>query len=378
MLLKDIPGLYEEKKHLLDSVRRGRNSHAQLFHGRSGTASFALALAYAQYLACENPGEDDSCGECGSCKQFEKLSYPDLHFSFPFARVAGAPTNLNCDFFLKDWLHFISERPIFELGDWLSNLEVSNKQAQINVHESSRIIQKLNLKSYAGKAKFLIIYLPEYLHPSAANKLLKTLEEPSGDSIILLISEDPEKLLQTITSRCQKLYIPRPKESELIDYLEARGLSRESAQNAASVAEGNLVHALKIAEDSERYLQYGALFQNWMRGCYSAKVQEIFAFVDEFNALDKESQKEALRFFLQTLQIALGAKVKSEKALHPIYQKLAFKLDGFASVLHLKNASMALEVLDKAIYDISRNGNVKIIISDASFKFSNLLRIKSA
>ncbi len=378
MLLKDIPGLVDEKKHLLDSVHRGRNSHAQLFHGRSGTASFGLALAYAQYLACENRSEEDSCGHCSACIQFNKLSYPDLHFSFPFARVAGAPKTLNCDFFLKDWLNFISENPVFELGDWLATLDVSNKQAQINVDESARIIQKLNLKPYAGKAKFLLIYLPEHLHPSASNKLLKTLEEPSGDSIILLISEDPEKLLQTITSRCQKIYIPRPKEADLIPYLENRGIPHESAVNAASVAEGNLVHALKIAADSERYLQYGQLFQNWMRGCYSAKVNEIFAFVDEFNTLDKESQKEALRFFLQTLQIAFGAKIKSEPAQHPIYKKLSFKLDGFASVLHSVNASMALEVLDKAIYDISRNGNVKIILSDASFKFSNLLRIKES
>ncbi len=376
MLLKDIPGLAEEKQHLLDSVHRGRNSHAQLFHGRSGTASFALALAYAQYLACENPREDDSCGLCSACKQFEKLSYPDLHFSFPFSRVAGAPRTLNCEYFQKDWINFISEHTIFELSDWLNNLDVSNKQAQINVDESARIIQKLTLKSYAGKSKFLIIYLPEYLHGSAANKLLKTLEEPSGDSLIILVSEDPEKLLQTITSRCQKLYIPRPKEKELVQYLESQGLSSVSAQSAASVSEGNIVHALKIAEDSERYLNYGQLFQNWMRGCYSAKVKEIFAFVDEFNALDKESQKEALRFFLQTLQIAFKAKTEATGPSHPIYERLSFKLAGFASVLHPKNAKMALEVLDKAIFDISRNGNVKIILSDASFKFSNLLRIK--
>ena len=315
---------------------------------------------------------------CTSCLQFEKLSYPDLHFSFPFARVAGAPRTLDCDFFMKDWMEFISQNTVFELGDWLQNLDVSNKQAQINVDESARIIQKLNLKAYSGKAKFLLIYLPEYLHPSAANKLLKTLEEPSGDSIIILISEDAEKLLQTITSRCQKLYIPRPSSKDLFEFLSRRGLDAEHAESAITVAEGNIVQAQKIAEDSERYLAFGQLFQNWMRGCYSAKVKEIFAFVDEFNALDKEAQKESLRFFMQTLQIAFGAKTLGNSAQHPIYQRLNFKLDGFASVLHQVNAKMALETLDKAIYDISRNGNVKIIMSDASFKFSNLLRIKEA
>ena len=122
MLLKDVPGLHEEKAHLLESIQRGRNGHAQLFHGRSGTAAFGLALAYAQYLACDNPSPEDSCGVCTSCLQFEKLSYPDLHFSFPFARVAGAPRTLDCDFFMKDWMEFISQNTVFELGDWLLNL----------------------------------------------------------------------------------------------------------------------------------------------------------------------------------------------------------------------------------------------------------------
>lgn len=378
MLFKDVPGLQEEKKKLLDSVRRAHNSHAQLFYGLSGTASFSLALAYAQYLACKNPGDEDSCGVCNHCKQFQKLSYPDLHFSFPFARVAGAPRDLNCEYFQKDWLEFIDKRLVFGLNDWLNQLDVANKQAQINVDEATRLIQKLNLKSYSGGPKFIILYLPEYLHPSAANKLLKTLEEPSDNSIILLISENTERLLQTITSRCQKLYISRPSELEVSAYLQSIGINEEAARTASSVAQGQLDLALKIAQDSDRYLSFGRLFQNWMRGCYSAKVKEIFAFVDEFAALDKESQKEALRFFLQTLELAFSKPRMNGSLQHPIYQNLSFKLDGFASVLHTLNSKTAYDVLEQAIHDLSRNGNAKIILSDASFKFSNLLRVKEA
>lgn len=376
MLLKDVPGLDAEKNKLLDSVRRAHNSHAQLFYGLSGTASFSLAIAYAQYLACKEPGETDSCGQCNHCKQFQKLSYPDLHFSFPFARVAGAPRELNCEYFQKEWLQFISTRKVFSLNDWLNELEVANKQAQINVDEAARLIQKLSLKSYSGGPKFIIIYLPEYLHPSAANKLLKTLEEPSANSLIILVSENPERLLKTITSRCQKLYVPRAKESEVRQFLIDHQVPESEAKTAASVSEGQLDQALKIAQDSSRYTLFGQLFQNWMRGCYSAKVREIFTFVDEFSALDRESQKEALRFFLQTLEIAFSKPRRGLMVTHPIYENLSFKLNGFSSVLHTANSKMALEVLEKAIHDISRNGNVKVILSDASFKFSNILRIK--
>jgi len=376
MLLKNVPGLEGEKKMLLDSVHRGHNSHAQLFHGLSGTAALSLAIGYCQYLACAQPSEDDSCGVCPSCKQFEKLIYPDLHFSFPFAKVAGSPRELNAEYFQKQWIEFLQENPIFSLNDWLNQLDVANKQAQINVNEASRIIQKLQLKSYSGGPKFVIIYLPEYLHPSASNKLLKTLEEPTEQSIIILVSENVERLLQTITSRCQKIYIPRPKKNEIIHYLVEQGIPENQAEMAASVAEGDLVVAQKTAHNSDRFLSYGKLFQNWMRGCYTAKVKEIFAFVDEFASLDRESQKEALRFFLQTLEIAFGSPRRQAELKHPIYQRISFKLEGFASVLHTVNSKQALEVLENAINDISRNGNVKVILSDASFKFSNLLRIK--
>lgn len=378
MLLKDVPGLEAEKQKLIDSVHRAHNSHAQLFHGPRGTAAFSLALAYAQFLACQNPSENDSCGECQHCKQFSKFSYPDLHFSFPFARIAGAPRELNCDYFLKDWIEFLQDQSVFHLNDWLKKLDVANKQAQINVDESARIISKLSLKSYSGGPKFVLLYLPELLHPSAANKLLKTLEEPNPDSVIILISENAEQLLQTITSRCQKLYIPRAKSPDIQNFLVQQGVGQEAAATAAAVAENDMVMAQNIASESDRYLQFGQLFQNWMRGCYSAKVKEIFAFVDEFASLDKESQKEALRFFIQTLQIAFSSGQKFVKIQHPVYQQLSFKLDGFASILHLQNAKMALDVLEKAIYDISRNGNAKLILSDASFQFSNLLRLKEA
>jgi DNA polymerase-3 subunit delta' len=376
MLFKDIPGLQNEKHKLLESVHRNQNGHAQLFHGLPGTASYSLALAYAQYLACLNPQKEDSCAICTPCKQFAKLSYPDLHLSFPFARIAGAPRELNCEYFQKDWMSFLAINKIFNLNDWLNKLDIANKQAQINVDEASRLIKKLSLKSYSGGPKIVLLYLPEYLHPSAANKLLKTLEEPTDKSVIILISENPEKLLQTITSRCQKLYIPRPSAANIIDHLISEGATQESAKTAAIASEGDLVLAKKIAIDSDKYLVFGQLFQNWMRACYGAKAKDIFTFVDEFSALDRESQKEGLKFFMQTLQIAFGASRKKEKANHPIYEKLAFKLDGFASILHPENALLALEVLDNAIYDISRNGNVKIILSDASFKFSNLLRLK--
>lgn len=377
MLFNDIPGLKAEKQHLLDSVRHHRVSHAQLFYGHPGTMMLPLALAYCQYLVCKHPKEDDSCGQCSHCQQFSSLNYPDLHFSFPFAKTKNAPTKPDCDFYLRDWHQFVKDNRVFSLNDWLLSLDIEDKQAQINVQEAARIVKKLQLKSYSGSYKFMLLYLPEYLHPSAANKLLKTLEEPSDGSVIILLSEDPDRLLNTITSRCQKLYISQGTEEDITNFLISEGVDENTARQSASLCDRSFSEALHLVSKKERYLEYGQLFMKWMRGCYSAKVVEIFSFVEAFSKLGRQRQKEAIKFFLQTLEIALRGQQEPSALISPIFAELKFKLEGFSSVLHLKNGLLAEQVLNEAHRDISRNGNARIIMSDASFKFSNLLRLKA-
>jgi DNA polymerase-3 subunit delta' len=376
MQLKDVPGLIDLKKQLVLSAHNNRNGHALLFHGPSAGLSFPLVKAYSKFLACKNPEADDSCGHCNNCIQFDQNTYPDLHYSFPFAGKDKAPKNLNCDFYMREWLTFLGVNEYFALNDWLDYAQLASKSAIINVHEVRRVNEKLNYKSYSGGKKFFIIYLPEHLNISASNKLLKTLEEPSDNSMIFLISEKPETLLKTITSRCQKVFVP-PLSTPLVEqFLINQGLSDENARVSASLASGSITEALQVSKSNQNYLVYANLFKNWMRGCYTAKTREIFAFVDEFAKLGRDKQREALQFFMEVIQLSLKAGGLNEKASHPLFTQIGFKLDGFASVLHFKNSKEAFEVLSEATHDIKRNGNARLIMSDVSFKFSNLLRMK--
>ncbi len=377
MHLKDIPALAELKQQLVKSAINNRNGHALLFHGNSAGLIFPLVQAYCQFLACLNPKQEDSCGHCKNCVQFENNSYPDLHYSFPFANKDKAPKGLNADYYMRDWLDFIKANRYFALNDWLDHAGLKGKSALINVHEVRRINEKLNYKSYSGGKKFVIIYLPEYINVSASNKFLKTLEEPSDNSLIFLVSENTETLLQTITSRCQKVHVPPLKAPDLEDFLLSQGVDNETAKISASLANGSLLEALQISKNNESYVAYALLFQNWMRGCYSAKTKEIFTFVDEFAKLGRDQQREALHFFLETIELSLKAETLNQEASHPLYSQIGFKLKGFASVLHFKNSKEAYDVLSAANSDIRRNGNVKLIMSDVSFKFSNLLRMKA-
>jgi len=377
MHLKDIPALAELKEQLIKSAANNRNGHALLFHGSSAGLIFPLVKAYCQFLACKKPLENDSCGECKNCLQFEQNSYPDLHYSFPFANKDKAPKRLDADYFMREWLEFIKEKTFFALNDWLDHAGLKGKSALINVYEVRRINEKLNYKSYSGGKKFVIIYLPEYLNLPASNKFLKTLEEPSDNSMIFLVSEKTESLLQTITSRCQKVHVPPLHLKDIEDFLNAQGVDNETAKISASLAKGSILEALQISKNNQSYIAYALLFQNWMRSCYSAKTKEIFTFVDEFAKLGRDQQREALHFFMETFELSLKAKIKQEEARHPLFSQIGFKLNGFASVLHFKNSKEAYDVLSEANNDIRRNGNVKLIMSDVSFKFSNLLKMKA-
>jgi DNA polymerase-3 subunit delta' len=378
MQLKDIPGLASEKAHLIEAFHRNKVGHAQLFYGSSGNAALGLALAFAQYCACTGDKDEDSCGQCANCKQFTSLAYPDLNFSFPYAKVEGAPKDLTCEFYQSQWVAMLQKSPFFKLSEWLSHLDTERKQAIMTVHEAKRINKILSLKSYSGGKKFLVIWLPEYLRVEAANKLLKTLEEPTGDSMIFLITENIDQLLQTVISRCQKLFIPPPSKEEVKNYLVQQGVNPISAEECAVISDGDFIEALRIAQESERYTEYAKLFIQFMRACYGAQVVDIFKFVDTFSSQSTERQKEGLRFFLQSLQISFNMTVTGQKLIHPLFNRLDFNLEKFARFIHQSNAKISMERIEDAIYDISRSGNSKIVLSDLCFKFSNLLRMKAS
>src|SRR5690606_22945035 len=142
MQFKEIVGQQEVKQQLIRSAREGRVSHAQLFVGPEGNGALPLAIAYAQYLSCEQPGETDSCGECPSCKKYAKLAHPDLHFSYPF--IASKKETVALDH-IGPWREALLEQPYLTLEKWMQRLNAENKQPNINIAECHSIISKLSL-----------------------------------------------------------------------------------------------------------------------------------------------------------------------------------------------------------------------------------------
>ena len=255
------------KRQLCASVREGRIPHAQLFTGISGIGKLQLALAYAQYLNCPNRTENDSCGTCPTCLQFEHLQHPDLHFVFP---IVGSDET--CDAFLESWREIILQKHYFDLEDWHKALGVETKQSMIYEKESGEILHKLSLKPYGNGYKVMIIWQPEKMNITTANKLLKLLEEPPEKTVFLLVSEHSEQLLATIQSRVQTIRVPRLETETIALALQQKGLDAVQAQDIARIANGSYLAALKKSDESEENQQELRDFIALFRDAYTVGV----------------------------------------------------------------------------------------------------------
>ena len=207
MFFKDIAGHNKIKESLLNTIKQRRMSHAWMFTGPEGNGKLAMAIAYAQYLSCENKSENDSCGECSSCKKYEKLIHPDLHFVFPVVRNKKFTKPVSDDF-ISVWRKFVLKSAYHGFEEWLQKLEVENQQAGIFTQESEAIIKKLNFKPYESEYKVMIIWLPEKMNVTASNKLLKMIEEPPPKTLFLLIADDTEKIIKKEQTRLVFLIHP--------------------------------------------------------------------------------------------------------------------------------------------------------------------------
>jgi DNA polymerase-3 subunit delta' len=302
MNFSQIPGQKEIKGKLLRSVKEERVSHAQLFAGPEGCGSMALALAYARYISCENPTDDDSCGNCKSCVKYEKLIHPDLHFVFPVIKGKKA-TDPVSDNYIEEWREFVKRSPYFTLNNWMDFIDVGNAQGMIFASEASEIIKKLSLKTFESDFKIMIIWLPEKMHQATANKLLKMIEEPPEKTLFLLVSEEPDKVIPTILSRCQLVKVPSFNSRDIEKYLINRfNLALDKAADISRVSNGNITRAIELCENEDSSLANLERFKSLMRFAWKRDVISLINWSEEIASTGREAQKNFISFSLRLLR----------------------------------------------------------------------------
>jgi DNA polymerase-3 subunit delta' len=370
-----IPGQKEIKAKLLRSVKEERVSHAQLFAGPEGCGSMALALAYARYVSCENRTDYDSCGTCKSCVKYEKLIHPDLHFVFPVIKGKKA-TDPVSDNYLEEWREFVKRSPYFTLNNWMDSIEVGNAQGMIFASEASEIIKKLSLKTFESDYKIMIIWLPEKMHQATANKLLKMIEEPPEKTLFLLVSEEPDKVIPTILSRCQLVKVPSFNSSDIKKYLTDRfSIAPDKASDISRVSNGNITRAIELCENEDSSLANLERFKSLMRFAWKRDIVSIINWSEEISTTGREAQKNFISFSMRLLRENLMLSLNQLKNnLVSLTGEEATFSGNFHPFINQNNIYPLTEEFNLVYSHIESNGNAKIIFLDLALKVTRLIR----
>jgi len=359
---------------LTGSAKRGMVPHAQLFFGKEGGGALPMAVAYARYLHCTNKSGDDACGSCAACHKYRKLVHPDLHFIFPVSTTVKVKKAADAvsQHFLPQWREFLLENHSPTLRRWGHFYGGENKQPSISKEESRNIIRTLSLKPFESDTKVMLIWLPEQMHPSAANAILKILEEPPERTVFLLVTENMDRLLTTILSRTQLRHIPPYTDEDIAGFLmKALQLPTEQAEMAAYLADGNLAKAIEQAGEVDTAAN--DFFKQWMRACFKSDFTQLTEFTELFHKRTKDDQRALLHYGLNVVREAILVGQGQAQLMRVNDSERQF-VTNFAKVVDLVKADRLHILFSGALNHLERNMNPKILFSNLSFSIAKLFK----
>ncbi|WP_031426864.1 ATP-binding protein [Flavimarina sp. Hel_I_48] len=382
MQFSDIIGQEFIKNHLTTSVDRNRVAHAQLFVGKAGSGVLPMAIAFAQYLICNNSQGENQGGPAACNVKFNHLSHPDLHFAFPVATNETVKKHPVSNHFLKEWGDFVAKKPYGSLFEWHQHIGIEKKQGQIGVDEALDVVKSLSLKSYEGGYKVMIIWMAEKMNTAGANKLLKLIEEPPERTVFILIAEDADRIIDTIKSRCQLLQFPALGEAALQNALiKNKDCDPALAKKLAHQANGDYNKALHLLQHDGEDDDFELWFIAWVRTAFKAKgnkksILDLISWSEQIAGMGRETQKNFLDYCVDFFRQALLLNYKAETLVY-LQPQTQFDLSKFAPFVHGNNIEAIVTELQDAAYHIERNGNAKIILTDLSIKLTRLLHRKA-
>lgn len=375
MLFREIPGNEDVKNQLISTEKKNRIAHAQIFTGKKGCAKLALAIAYATYINCENKTNEDSCGKCMSCLKYATLSHPDLHLVFPIIKSKTFKNSVS-DNFVVSWRKFILKNPYQSLNSWINDINLESKQGDegfIYKDEALLINQKLTLKKFEAKYRVFIFWMPEKMNREASNKLLKTFEEPPRGTIFLLISENPNVLLQTIKSRLQQINIRNFTNEDAIEFFRKENVSTEKIIELGKTTNLDFGKITVLLEEEE--VDFFKSFSLWMRLIYKIDIIKISSWVDNISVIGRKNQKLFLSYSIKMIRECLIFNFAEKSLLQTNKIEKDF-VSNFAPFIHESNTIIIVEALESAIKAINRNASAKIVLFDLSLQLVKFLKLK--
>ena len=371
---KEVIGQEETKERLKQLAEGQRLPHALLFCGPTGCGKMAMAMAFASYLLTSTTDNDNARRNAEA--MLAQWQHPDLHFTFPVIKPPGtsADHKMVSDDFAKEWHAMVMEGSYFSIDQWLDRMRAANQQAIIYASESDDIIRKLSLKSSQGGYKVSIIWLPERMNGECANKLLKIIEEPPQQTVFLLVSEEPEKLLETIRSRTQRIDMKKIATEAIEQALvEQRGVNENTAHRIARVANGNWLKALEELDAGNENRLFLDMFIKLMRLAYMRNVKELKQWSETVAGFGREKQKRMMTYFLRLVRENFMYNFQNPELVYMSQEEEDFAKN-FARFINESNVMELSELFTKIIRDIGQNANPRIVFFDMALKV--IMRLK--
>lgn len=376
MDFNSVIGHEDIKQRLISDADNGKVAHAIMLCGPEGNGAMSLAIAYARYLLCKANNKDGGniCDECNSCAMTQKLQHPDLHFAFPIYKLYTSPKPTHCDDFLKQWRNLLQESLYFGYEEWASACNAENHQLLIYAAESDNINRKLCLKSSQGGYKIMIIWLPEKMNDECANKLLKLIEEPPHMTVFVMVSEEPDKVIQTIRSRTQMINVPRLSIDDVERILtEQHHILPAEAKRIARSTAGNIVAAQRTIRDNSEAELFFELFVSLMRLSYMRQVKEMKLWSEKVASLGRERQKNFLAYCQRMIRENFIYNFHSPELNYMSEEESNFAVK-FAPFINERNVLGIMEELSIAQRHIEQNVNAKMVFFDFSLKMIVLIK----
>jgi len=370
VLFKNIIGQKPVKEKLLNMLQDGRVPHALMFTGPEGSGNLAAAFAFVQYLFCQNKQPHDSCGACPSCLKVSKLIHPDLHLVFPIPLSKNVRTSNDL---LTEFREVFIEAPYINVHDWFDSLSAENKQPTIPTDEANDILKKLSYTSYEGGYKIMIIWQPEKMNASSANKLLKILEEPPEQTLFLLVCNHPDQLLATIISRVQQIPFYKIDNEDIVNGLvDEFSCQPQAAKQAALLSDGSYREAQLLLQHLDGGTAYLQNFRTFMLIALKFDAVKAVAWIDENARSGREKQKQFLQYGLEIFRDCLMFNFGSVDLVRHSGEEKEF-ITKFARFVNQRNYERLLEEFNSAFYHVERNANPKILFMDLIMKTNELI-----
>ena len=390
MLKKEVIGQQDIWNRLMEMVRENRVPHALMFCGPQGCGKLAMALAFASFLLGEREEADAAAAQAlppmsddkkrRACSMLGKWEHPDLHFTFPTIKTSDmssdqSPVSLD---YIRQWREMLlSQGPYILISDWMKRMgKVDadfNKQAIITAEETDNLSKELSMMSSQGGYKISVIWLPERMNLTSANKILKLLEEPPRQTLFLLVSENPELLLETIRSRAQRIDFKKIDNEEVKKALiERRLLDENTAHRIARIANGNWNLALEELDSGNENRQHLDMFIMLMRLAYMRNIHDLKKWSEVVATFGREKQKRMLDYFMHMLRESFMYNFRQPELSYMTQDEEDFAKN-FARFINEANIIDISDLFEESKKFIAQNANPKIVFFDMALKVIVLL-----